>query len=91
MHGILTFLTLDTKALHIILRLSLNSNRGNILSNGHQLTIALAGFVNFDCSNVNARNQNTKTFFKAFANVILHSIVDLGRLAFNLNNGDIVR
>ena len=63
MHGILTFLSLDAKALYVILCFRLNSCCSYVSGNGHQLAETFAGFVDFNGPHVNAGNKDTKVLF----------------------------
>ena len=61
-HGVLTFFTLDAETLHIILGLSFHPGCGNILGNGHQLTVAFTCFINFNRPHINAGNKDAESF-----------------------------
>ena len=60
------------------------------LGYAHKLTIAFAGLVNFNRTNINPRHNDTECFFQSFAEIVFHNIVNLCRLAFNLNYGNVV-
>ena len=66
------------------------SSTCEFLGYAHKLTIAFAGLVNFNRTNINTRYNDTERFFQSFAEVIFHNIVDLCCLTFNLNYGNVV-
>ena len=75
---VLTFFTLNTKNSFIVFGFnslfSMNisnscfgfcfcSGSGKIFCHAHKLTVSIAGFINFNRTNINARYSNTKVFF----------------------------
>ena len=63
---------------------------GNILGNRHQLTVALAGLVDLNRTNIHTGNYHAKGIAHSLRQIIFDSIVDLCRLAFDLNNRNVV-
>jgi len=89
--GILAFFTLDSHFFNIICCFCLNSRCCNILSDSHQLRIAIACLVQLDCPYIDPGNSSSEAFFQLFADVIFNSIINQCSLALDLNQRNIVR
>ena len=88
--GVLTFFSLNTQTLYIILCFRFNFCRGYILCNRYQLTITFAGFVDFNGADIYTGDNYAKGFFQPFPDIILYHIVDLCCFGFDLNHRDVV-
>ena len=102
---ILTFFTLNAKSTFIVFSFnslfSMNvsnfcfgfcfcGSSGKVFGHTHELTVTIAGFINFNRTNINARHNNTESFFQPFTEIIFHNIVNLCSFAFNLNDRNVV-
>ena len=103
--SILAFLSLDTQCLGIVFGfdslffgdipnlgfcLCLCGCTGEFSGYAHELPIALAGLVDFDGTDIHAGYSYAKCFLQPLGNIKFDGIVNLGCLAFNLNDRDIV-
>ena len=89
-HRVLTLLALHPQAFGVILCVGLGPGGSHIPSDLHQLTISLAGLIDFNGADINARDSDAKIFFEPLAESVLYLIVDQGDFAFHLDQWDIV-
>ena len=105
MHCILSFLTLNTERLLIVLGfytlfvvdifdicgcLSLNCIACYLACYRHKLFIAVACLINFYRVDIYAGYGNSEIFTKSFSYVVFYLVVDKSNLAFNLDNRNVI-